>query len=124
MPNFQGYQLHLPMSQLVYKSIGLHGLGFLLGLPPECSLSGSLLFFDLEYLFWVSFHACAQLVMAPVVRVEPCEMKLLDTNPEILSKVEAVGWLPFISKFSDSNPEVTRVFAVSLADFQVEVGDL
>ena len=51
-------------------------------------------------------------------------MKLLDTNPELLSKVEAVGWLPFISNFSDSNPEVTRVFAVSLADFQVKVGDL
>ena len=51
-------------------------------------------------------------------------MKLLDSNPELLSKVEAVGWLPFISKFSDSNPEVTRVFAVSLADFQVKVGDL
>ena len=66
----------------------------------------------------------AQLVMAPVVRVEPCEMKLLDSNPELLAKVEAVGWFPFISKFSDSNPEVTRVFALSLADSQVKVGDL
>ena len=62
--------------------------------------------------------------MAPVVRVEPCEMKLLDINPEILSKVEAVGWFSFISKFLDSNTEVTRVFALSLADFQVKVGDL
>ena len=70
------------------------------------------------------FRACAQLVMAPVVRVEPCEMKLLDTNPELLSKVEVVGWFSFISKFLDSNPEVTRVFAVSLVDFQVKVGDL
>ena len=70
------------------------------------------------------FRACAQLVMAPVVRFEPCEMKLLHTNPELLSKVEAVGWFSFIGKFSDSNPEVTRVFAVSLADFQVKVGDL
>ena len=32
--------------------------------------------------------------------------------------------MPFISKFSDSNPEVTRVFALSLVDFQAEVGDL
>ena len=62
--------------------------------------------------------------MAPVVRVEPCEMKLMDSNPELLEKVEAVGWLPFVSKFSDSNPEVTRVFAVSLVEFQAVVGDL
>ena len=62
--------------------------------------------------------------MAPVMRVEPCEMKLLDSNPELSAKVEAVGWLPFISKFLDSNPEVTRVFAVYLANFQVKVGDL
>ena len=52
-----------------------------------------------------------------MVRVEPCEMKLLDSNPELLAKVEVVGWLPFVSKFSDSNPEVMRVFAVSLVDF-------
>ena len=124
MPKFQGYRQRSPMSQLVYKSIGLHGLGFLLGLHPECSLSGSLSCFDLEYLFWVSFRACAQLVMPPVVRVEPCEMKLLDSNPRLLAKVEAIRWIPFISKFSDSNPEVTRVFAVSLADSRVKVGDL
>ena len=55
--------------------------------------------------------------MAPVVRVEPCEMKLLDSNPELLEKVEVVGWLPFVSKFLDSNPKVTRVFAVSLVYF-------
>ena len=41
-------------------------------------------------------------VMAPVVRVEPNHTKLLDENPEILAKVETVGWLPFIRKFSDS----------------------
>ena len=62
--------------------------------------------------------------MASVVRVKPCEMNLLDTNPELLSKVEAVGWLPFISNFSDSNPEVTRVFVVNLPDFHVKVGDI
>ena len=55
--------------------------------------------------------------MAPVVRVEPCEMTLLDSNPELSAKVQAIGWMPFISKFSDSNPEVTRVFALSLVDF-------
>ena len=112
------------MSPLVYESITLHCLGFLLGLHPECSISSSLSGFDLCYLFWVRLRACAQLVMAPVVRVEPCEMKLLDSNPDLLTKVEAVGWLPFISKFSDSNPEVTRVFALSLADSRVKVGDL
>ena len=112
------------MSQSVYERISFRCLVFLLGLHPECSLSGSLSSFDLCYLFWVRFRACAQLVMAPVVRVEPCEMKLLDSNPELLSKVETVGWLSFISKFSDSNPEVTRVFAVSLANSRVKVGDL
>ena len=48
--------------------------------------------------------------MAPVVRVEPSDMKLFDGNPELLSKVEVVGWLSFIRKFTDSNPEVTRYF--------------
>ena len=62
--------------------------------------------------------------MVPVVRFEPYEMKLLDSNPELLTKVEAIGWLLFISKFLDSNPEVTRVFALSSVDFQVKVGDL
>ena len=62
--------------------------------------------------------------MAPVVRVEAYEMKLFDSNPELLTKVEAVGWFPFISKFLDSNPEVTRVFSLSLADSRVKVGDI
>ena len=87
------------MSQLVYKSLGLHYLGFLLGLHPEWLISSSLSGFDIWYLFWVRLHAYAQLVMEPVVRVEPCEMKLFDSNPELLTKVEAVGWFPFISKF-------------------------
>ena len=62
---------------------------------------------------WHSFrvHLCTwiQPGMAPVVRVEPYEMTLLDSNPELLSQVEDVGWLPFVKNFSDSNPEVTRV---------------
>ena len=79
---------------------------------------------ELWYLFCVWLRALTQSVMAPMVRVEPCEMKLLDSNPELLAKVKAVGWLRFVSKFSDSNPKVTRFFAVSLVDFQAEVGDL
>ena len=51
-------------------------------------------------------------------------MKLLDSDPELSAKVQAIGWMPFIRRFSDSNPEFTRVFALSLADYQVEVGDL
>ena len=54
-------------------------------------------------------------VMVPVVRVEPSDTKLLD---------EAVGWLPFICKFVDSNPEVTRLFSMSLVDARVRVADL
>ena len=59
-----------------------------------------------------------------MVRVEPCEMKLLDSNPELLAKVEAAGWLPFIRRFTDSNPEVTRLFALSLTDSRVKIADL
>ena len=62
--------------------------------------------------------------MAPVVRVEPCEMTLLNSDSELAVKVEDIGWMPFLKKFSNSNPEVTRVFALSLVDFQAEVGDL
>ena len=63
-------------------------------------------------------------MMAPVVRVEPYEMTLLNSNPELAVKVEDVGWMPFLKKFSDSNPVVTKVFSLSLVDFQAEVGDL
>ena len=62
--------------------------------------------------------------MAPVVRVEPSDMKLLDSNPELLARVEAVGWFPFIRKFMDSNSEVTRLFALSLDDSRVKIADL
>ena len=62
--------------------------------------------------------------MAPVVRVEPSDMKLLDSNPELSAKIETVGWFPFIRKFTDSNPEVTRLFALSLDDSQVNIDDL
>ena len=62
--------------------------------------------------------------MAPVVRVEPCETKLLDSNPELLTKVKAVGWFPFISRFSNSNLEVTRLFSLSLDDSLVKIADL
>ena len=69
-------------------------------------------------------HAFALAAMALVVRVEPSDMKLLDENPELLAKVEAVRWLPFIHNFTDSNPEVTRLFALSLVDARVKVDDL
>ena len=124
MPGLQGCSLHSRVLQSICECLGLHCLGFLLSLHPKCSLFGSLSCAELWYLFCVRLRALTQSVMVPVVRVEPCEMKLLDSNPELLAKVEAVGWLPFVSKFLDSNPEVTRVFAVSLADFQVKVGDL
>ena len=114
MPNLQGCNLRLFMAYFAYHKVKFHCLYFFLGLHPKCSLSGSLSCAELWYLFCVQLHALTQSVMAPVVRVKPCEMKLLDSNPELLAKVEAVGWLPFVSKLSDSNPEVTRVFAVSL----------
>ena len=79
------------MVQSFYECLGLHCLGFFLGLHPECSLSIFLSCCELEYLVWVIFRAYVQSVMAPVVRVKPCEMKLLVSNPEMLAKVEAVG---------------------------------
>ena len=103
-----------PMAHFVYGSVGFHCLCFLLGLHPECSLSSLLSCFDLWYLFCVQIRVFALAVMAPVVRVEPIDMKLLDGNPELLAKVEAVGWFPFIRKFADLNPEVTRLFSMSL----------
>ena len=124
MPGLQGCSLHPRVLQSVCECLGLHCLRFLLSLHPKCSLSGSLSCAELWYLFCVRLCALTQSVMAPVVRVEPCEMKLLYSNPELLAKVEAVGWLPFVNKFFDSNPRVIRVFAVSLVDFQAEVGDL
>ena len=124
MPNFQDFRLCSLMVKSFYECLGLHCLWFLLGLHPECSLSGSLSCCELEYLVWVIFHAYVQSVMAPVVRVEPCEMKLLYSNPGLLARVKAVGWLSFINRFFDSNPEVTRVFAMSLADSRVTVGDI
>ena len=62
--------------------------------------------------------------MAPVVRFEPSDMKLLDSNPELSAKIETVGWFPFIHKFSDLKLEVTRVFSLSLADSRVKIADL
>ena len=59
--------------------------------------------------------------MALVVRVEPSDMKILDSNPELLAKVEKAGWLTFIRRFVDSNPKVNRLFALSLDDSQVKV---
>ena len=69
-------------------------------------------------------HAFEITAMDLVVRVEPSDMKLFDGNPELLAKVEVVGWFPFIRKFTDSNPEVTRLFSLSLADARVKVADL
>ena len=123
MPNLQGYSLHLCMAYSAYHKVKFHYM-FLLSLYPECLFSNLLSCAELWYLFCVRLLALTQSVMAPVVRVEPYEMTLLDLNPELSAKVEAIGWMPFIRKFSDSNPEVTRVFAVSLVDFQAEVGDL
>ena len=112
------------MAQFVYENPEFHCLCFLLGFHPECSLSNSLSCFDLWNLFCVRLRACAQAAMAPVVRVEPNDMKLPDSNPELLARVEVVGWFPFIRKFTDSNPEVTRLFALSLDNSRVKIADL
>ena len=111
------------MAYFAYHKVKFHYL-FLLSIYLECSFSNLLSCAELWYLFCVRLHALTLSVMAPVVRVEPCEMKLLDSNSELSAKVEEVGWMPFIRKLSYSNPKVMRVFVVSLVDFQAEVGDL
>ena len=88
----------------------------LLSLHPECSRRGLMSLAEWWYVFCVWLRIRNQPVMAPVVRVEPCEMTLLNSNPELSEKVRNVGWMPFFEKFSDSNPEVTRVFALSLVN--------
>ena len=123
MPKLQGRTPRSFMAYFPYHGFEFH-FSFLLRIYPKCSLSGFLSFSEPWYLFYVRLHALTRSIMAPVVRVEPYEMKLLDSNPELSAKVQAIGWMPFISKFSDSNPEVTRVFALSLANYQAEVGDL
>ena len=112
------------MSHFVYERVRFHCLWFLLGLHPECSLSSILSCCNPWYLLCVQLCAFALTAMAPVVRVEPNDMKLLDGNPELLAKVEAVGWLPFFRKFVDSNRGVTTLFSLSLVDARVKVADL
>ena len=79
------------MSHFIYERVRFHCLCFLLGFHPECSLSSVLSYCELWCLLCVQFRAFALIDMAPVVRVEPNNMKLLDENPELLGKVEAVG---------------------------------
>ena len=88
----------------------------LLSLYSKCSQLGLLSLAEWWYVFCVWLHIRNRPVMAPVVRVEPYEMTLLNSNPELAEKVRNVGWMPFFEKFSDSNPEVTRVFALSLVN--------
>ena len=66
----------------------------LLSLHPECSQPGLLSLAELWYLLCVRLRIRYQTVMAPVVRVEPYEMTLLNSNPELIEKVRNVGWMP------------------------------
>ena len=117
MSNPQGFHLYLPMAH------PLHYL-LLLSLSSKCSQPTLLSLIQWWRVLGAWFRIHKRSAMAPVVRVEPYELTLLDSNPGLLQKVRDVGWLPFLERFSDSNPEVTRVFALSLVNYQAEVGDL
>ena len=117
MSNPQGFRLYLPMAH------PLHYL-LLLSLSSKCSQPTLLSLIQWWRVLGAWFRIHKRSAMAPVVRVEPYELTLLDSNPGILQKVRDVGWLPFLERFSDSNPEVTRVFALYLVNYQAEVGDL
>ena len=96
----------------------------LLSLHSKCSQPGLLSLAEWWYVFYVWLRIHNQPVMAPVVKVEPYEMTLLSSNPELAKKFRNVGWMPFFEKFSNSNPKVTQVFSLSLVNYQAEVGDL
>ena len=89
------------MLHFVYERIGFHCLWFFLDLHLEWSLSSVLCYCNPLYLLYAHLCVFALVTMAPVVRVKPNNMKLLDENSEILAKVEAVGWLSFFHKFAD-----------------------
>ena len=120
----QGFCVSLSMFYLLYEQVRVHYPWFLLGLCSEWSLSSVLGYCSSLYLLCVQLCAFTLIAMAPIVRVEPNNTKLLDENLELLAKVEAVGWLPFIHKFANSNPKVTRLFSLSLVDARVQVADL
>ena len=124
MPSLQWSCLVSFMAQFVYENVGFHCLCFLLGFHLECSLSRLLSGCILCHPLCVLLRDFTLAVMALVVRVEPSDAKLLDENPELLAKVEAVRWFPFIHKFMDSNPKVTRLFAMFLVNSRVRVADL
>ena len=110
IPNPQGFRLHSHMAYPVHYLL-------LLSLGSKCSRPGLLSLDQWWHVICVWLRICKQPAMDPVVRVEPYELTLLNSNPRLLQKVKDVGWLPFFEKFSDSNPEVTRVFALSLVNY-------
>ena len=124
MPILQGFYVSLSMSYFLYEEVGFHCPWFLLGLCSEWSLSSVLGYYSSLYLLYVQLCAFTLIAMAPVFRVEPNNTKILDENSELLVKVEAVGWLSFFRKFVDLNPEVARLFSLSLVDARVKVADL
>ena len=117
MLNPQGFRLHSRMAYPMYYLV-------LLSFYSKCSRPGLLSSAQWWHVFCAWLRICKQSAMAPVVRVEPYELTMLNSNHGLLQKVKDVGWLPFFEKFSDSNPEVTRFFAPSLVKYQAEVGDL
>ena len=117
MLNPQGFRLHSRMAYPMYYLV-------LLSFYSKSSRPGLLFLAQWWHVFCAWLRICKQSAMAPVVRVEPYELTLLNSNPGLLQKVKDVGWLSSFKKFSDSNPEVTRVFALSLVNYQAEVGDL
>ena len=78
------------MSPFLYEELGFHCLWFLLGLCPKWSLSSALVYCSPLYFIFAQLCAFALIVMAPVVRVEPDNRKLLDEDPELLAKVEVI----------------------------------
>ena len=79
------------MSPFLYEELGFHCLWFLLGLCPKWSLSSTLGYYSPLYPLFAQLCAFTLIVMAPVVRVKLDNTNLLDEDPELLAKVEAVG---------------------------------
>ena len=62
--------------------------------------------------------------MGLLLRAEPEGPKFLEGYPQVKNILKKARWLWFIQKLKGYNKEITKTFARSFNDLDVEVGDL
>ena len=62
--------------------------------------------------------------MGKLLRAEPEGSKFLEGYPQVKDALQKANWLQCIQKFKGYHREVTKAFARSFKDNQVEIGDL